>query len=46
MDMFLFYCPSDILTVRDAKFFAYLESFSSKFNCAMIQIIGAVSTVF
>ena len=28
------------------KFFAYLESFSSKLNCAMIEALGAVSSVF
>ena len=37
---------SYILIVRDAKFFACLESFSSKLNCVKIEIFGTVSSVF
>ena len=51
--MLLIDCPktvvftvSYILIVRDAKLFAWLESFSSKFNCAMFETFGTVRPVF
>ena len=37
---------SYILIVHDVEFFACLETFSSKFNCVMIEIFGAVKPIF
>ena len=49
MDMFFWlfqncHFYSYLLIVRDAKFCAGLENFSSKFSCAMIEIFGTVSS--
>ena len=50
-DMFFFTvsklpCLQLFLIVLAAKFFAWLETFSSKFNCGIIAIFGTVSPVF